>query len=221
MRRLMVLVCAILGVASAARGGPVQATLCANGPAASSFGLAKIVGAPKVYLKSCPPGDAGCAEPLKPPYVIPGDEVIVGARAGNAVCIAKPNRLGDTAGWVTEYDVELLPAPPAPVSAWVGHWRQAGGDTIDLALKGGALAVSGAACWPSCDTPPGKLPYGPNVGELAGDATPAGGQLAIGSPDDCRAELWLVGPYLVVFDNLGCGGLNVTFTGVYQRADAR
>jgi hypothetical protein len=32
---------------------------------------------------------------------------------------------------------------------------------------------------------------------------------------------WLVGPYLVVFDNLGCGGMNVSFTGVYQKAHAR
>ena len=105
MRRLMIMVCAAMGVAGVARAGPVAATLCSNGPAAQSFGLAKIVGAPKVYLKNCPPGAADCTELPKTPYVIPGDEVIVGGRAGNAVCVAKPNRLGDTAGWATEYQV--------------------------------------------------------------------------------------------------------------------
>lgn len=218
MRRLMIIVCAALGVAGAARAGPVAATLCSNGPAAQSFGLAKIVGAPKVYLKNCPPGAADCTELPKTPYVIPGDEVIVGGRAGNAVCVAKPNRLGDTAGWVTEYQVELETAPPAPVSAWVGHWVQPGGDTIDLKSKGAGLAVSGNACWPSCT---GKTTYGPHVGDLEGAATPAGGRLAIGSDDDCEAQMWLVGAYLVVFDNMGCGGMNVTFTGVYQRAHSR
>ena len=26
-----------------------------------------------------------------------------------------------------------------------------------------------------------------------------------------------IGPYLVAADNLGCGGMNVTFTGVYRK----
>jgi hypothetical protein len=218
---LTVVVCAVLGLTGAARASPVEATLCSNGPAASGFGMAKIVGAPKVYLRNCPPGASDCAEPARTPYVIPGDEVIVGARSGAAVCVAKPNRLGETAGWVTERQIEPLPTPPARAPAWVGHWVEAGGDTIDLKLRGAALAVSGSACWPACDTPPGKLTYGPNVGDLEGAATPADGRVAIGSDDDCAAELWLVGPYLVVFDNNGCGGMNVTFTGVYQRPRGR
>jgi hypothetical protein len=222
MWRLATIVCVgVLGVAGAAWAGPVAATLCSEGPAASGFGLAKIVGAPRVYLHTCTPGEAGCTEPPKTPYVIPGDEVIVGARSGDAICVAKPSRLGDTAGWVTEYQIALEPTPPAPASAWVGHWRQAGGDAIDLKLRAGVLAVSGAACWPACDTPPGKQTYGPHVGDLDGSGTPSNGRLAIGGADDCAAEMWLVGTYLVVFDNMGCGGMNVSFTGVYQRARGR
>ncbi|HRE22601.1 MAG TPA: hypothetical protein PKW21_16460 [Rhabdaerophilum sp.] len=34
---------------------------------------------------------------------------------------------------------------------------------------------------------------------------------------ECRARLQLVGRYLVVEDNVGCGGANVSFTGVYIR----
>jgi len=220
MRWLAVVVCAAVGVAGAARAAPVQTTLCSEGPAATNFGLAKIVGAPKVYLKTCTPGEAGCTEPAKPPYVIPGDQVIVGARSGDAVCVAKPNRLGVAAGWVTEYQVELQPSPPASTSAWVGHWMEAGGDAIDLTLKADALVVSGTACWPACNTS-GKLKYGPNVGEIDAKGVPANRRLSVGSDDDCAAQMWLVGPYLVVFDNLGCGGMNVSFTGVYQRAGRR
>jgi hypothetical protein len=221
MRRLAIVVCAaaVLGAAGAARAGPAPTTLCAEGPAATSFGLARITGAPKVYLKHCPPGAAGCAEPPHAPYVVAGDMVIVGPRAGDAVCVAKPNRQGATAGWVTEHQVQPQPTPPAPLAAWAGHWTLAGGNTIDLKAQGGALAVSGAACWPACNgSGKGRVP---NVGELDGKATPAGGRLRIGSDTDCAAELWLVGPYLVVFDNLGCGGMNVSFTGIYQRAGRR
>ena len=34
----------------------------------------------------------------------------------------------------------------------------------------------------------------------------------------CGLRLWRSGPYLVVADNLQCGGNGVTFTGVYRRA---
>ena len=222
MRQLAIvaLATAAASAAGAARAGPAQATLCSEGPAAASFGLATIVGAPKVRLNTCPPGAAGCAEPPHAPYVIPGDLVIVGARAGNAVCVAKPNRQGDSAGWVTEYQVQPQPTPPASPSTWVGHWTLPGGDSIDLKAQGAALVASGAACWPACNTS-GKLKYGPNVGDLDGKGTPQDGRLSIGSPDDCQVEMWLVGPYLVVFDNLGCGGMNVSFTGIYQRAGRR
>jgi hypothetical protein len=223
MRQLAILVgaaaCARLGLAGAARAGPVEASLCTFGPSATSIGLAKVVGAPKVFLKNCPPGDAGCTEPGHAPYVIPGDTVIVGARTGAAVCVAMPNRQGDSAGWVAAAQVQPLPTPPAPPAAWVGHWTRFGGDSIDLTPKGGALVVSGAACWPACNASGrGRVP---NVGDLDGKAAPVGNRLRIGSDDDCAAELWLVGSYLVVFDNMGCGGMNVTFTGVYQRAAHR
>jgi hypothetical protein len=221
MRRLAIVVwaAALLGAAGAARAAPVRVTLCAEGPETTSFGLAKITGASKVYLKHCPPGAAGCTEPAHAPYVVPGDTVIVGARAGDAVCVAKPNRQGATAGWVTEYQVQPQPTPPASPAAWVGHWALPGGNSIDLKLQGGALAVSGAACWPACNASgKGRVP---NVGELEGKGAPSGNPLRIGRDNDCAADLWLLGPFLVVFDNLGCGGINVSFTGIYQRAGRR
>ncbi|WP_252720180.1 hypothetical protein, partial [Acinetobacter baumannii] len=34
--------------------------------------------------------------------------------------------------------------------------------------------------------------------------------------DDCRVRLRRVGPFMIANDTLHCGGLNVTFTGIYQ-----
>ena len=226
MRRLAVAICLGLGLglglgAGVARAGPIDTTLCPGGPEATSFGLAKIVGGPKVYLTICPVGIV-CAAQAHIPYVIPGDVVIVGPRLADGVCVAKPNREGDTAGWVTERQIEPLPVPAASRWAWVGHWEEGGGDTIDLKAKGAGLVVDGQACWPGCETPPDQQTGGPNVGNLDGEATPRGGRLKLGdSDDDCKAELWLVGAYLVVFDNLNCGGMNVSFTGVYRRTRGR
>jgi hypothetical protein len=32
---------------------------------------------------------------------------------------------------------------------------------------------------------------------------------------NCSVRLWLLGPYLMVVDNNDCGGMNVSFTGLY------
>jgi hypothetical protein len=70
-----------------------------------------------------------------------------------------------------------------------------------------------------------------NTGELNGSGKPRGQVLAIGydpdrsafppsehdAPDICAAQLELHGRYLMVEDNGRCGGLNVSFTGLYVR----
>jgi hypothetical protein len=38
-----------------------------------------------------------------------------------------------------------------------------------------------------------------------------------GGEFDCRVRMWRRGPYLLVWDNNGFGGLNVTFSGFYRR----
>jgi hypothetical protein len=49
-----------------------------------------------------------------------------------------------------------------------------------------------------------------------GEALPFDAQLAK-EKAMCGLRMWRTGPYLVVADNLQCGGNNVTFTGVYRR----
>jgi hypothetical protein len=89
--------------------------------------------------------------------------------------------------------------------------------------------VSGSATWGALD--PGRASRGAiNSGEIDAVGIPVGNLIAIGPDydgkippepfkgDDCRVRLRLFGPYLAVEDNLLCGGLNVTFTGVYAPA---
>src|SRR5262249_10604790 len=101
---------------------------------------------------------------------------------------------------------------------------------IIINSSGDEVEVSGSAVWGSYD-PERVKRGGVHVGELEGKGRPRGQTLAIGydpdrsdfppgkdaPPDSCAAKLELHGRYLVVEDNRGCGGLNVSFTGTYVR----
>src|SRR5262245_11163101 len=92
------------------------------------------------------------------------------------------------------------------------------------------VEVSGHAIWGSYDRQ--RVKWGAiHVGELNGKGRPRGRTLAIGydpdrsgfppardeARDDCAAKLQLYGRYLVVEDDGTCGGLNVSFIGIYVR----
>ena len=99
-----------------------------------------------------------------------------------------------------------------PLARWLGAWEYAG-QSLDIrrGAKPGTLAVSGQAFWRG---------VGDNVhvGEVEFEAAPAGNVLRLEENEDlCSVTLRLVGDLLVVSDNLKCGGLNVTFNGVYRR----
>jgi hypothetical protein len=91
------------------------------------------------------------------------------------------------------------------------------------------LQVTGTATWQSSvpSVQPGY--YETQTGELDDSGKPKGQVLAIGYDPDrsafpptedgarCAAKLELYGRYLKVTDNFSCGGMHVTFTGVYVR----
>ena len=59
-----------------------------------------------------------------------------------------------------------------------------------------------------------------HVGEIDFLGEPVLDLLEIGDGNekyDCRVRLRRVGNYLLVSDNLNCGGANVTFNGVYSK----
>lgn len=97
----------------------------------------------------------------------------------------------------------------------VGTWNFYDNEIrIKKGVKPNTFKVSGEAFWKG---------LGDNIhtGELDHEGVLVGNELKLGEDDTdeyaCKVTLKLVGKYLIVSDNLNCGGANVTFSGVYQR----
>ncbi|MDQ3798987.1 MAG: hypothetical protein M3384_06020 [Acidobacteriota bacterium] len=196
---------------------------CRNGffPRESSeYKLANVKGAKneKVYFygddrDDCPNGK-NCR--MKS-YLIPNDEVIVSRTFGRWACgWYQPKKGSETVGWIAVDKLEFKETNrnPSP-DEWLGVWRYAGNHIeIGKSKSSGLLKITGNAFWKG---------LGDNIhtGELDDDSAPAGNVLKIGENEtgeyDCKATLRLVGKYLIASDNLQCGGVNVTFSGVYLK----
>ena len=82
---------------------------------------------------------------------------------------------------------------------------------LEQGARGDELLVSGTALWIG-------LNDNVHIGELAeATAQRDGDGLKLAPYDGCAVTLRRAGPWLIVDDNMGCGGLNVTFRGVYRR----
>ena len=148
----------------------------------------------------------------------PGLVVNVAATTGAWSCVSG----GDsTSGWVPTARLAELPTTPAvPLKDWLGWWRngpstpEAKSDRI-LITPGsspGTLRVSGRAYW-----------YGANdnvhLGELSPtDAKPIGPYLHIVC-SVCIVDLRFnpANHTFTAYDNAGCGGMNVRFSGTWTR----
>ena len=218
---LLLFVCCAGSSARAQGEGDIPANWCRNGVFArdsEEFGLARVKGAKgsRVYFygeeEGCPGPTAKCRRKA---YLVPGDEVITSRTFGDWVCAwFQPARGYETVGWLAADSLSAVAtAENAPLASWLGTWtfyddslRVSRGRRVDV------LSVSGNATWV------GVNPDNAHVGELSGTGTPANNILKLGEdPEECQATLRLVGPYLIVSDNKQCGGVNVTFDGVYRR----
>jgi hypothetical protein len=201
--------------------GGNPANWCRNGAFArdsKELGLARVRGGKgsRVYFhgeeEGCPGPAAKCRRKA---YLVPGDEVLTSRTFGDWVCAwYQPARGAETVGWIAADSLDAVAtAENAPLASWLGTWG-----FYDSSLRvsrgrgAGVLSVSGSAAWHGVN--PGNV----HVGELSGAGTPADNTLKLGEdPEDCQATLRLIGPYLVVSDNKRCGGVNVTFDGVYRK----
>jgi hypothetical protein len=197
--------------------------LCRNGffPRESkTYRLARITGkkGEKIYFhgderEDCP-GGKDCR--LKS-YLIPGDEIIVSRVFGGYACgWFQPARGSETVGWIKidnfEWSEEKL---NISIGDWLGNWKYYDNDiNIIISKNRGLLGITGNAIWKG-------LGDNVHVGELDDHAKPSGNRLDVGADETdesaCKVSMQLVGKYLIVSDNLNCGGANVTFSGVYQR----
>lgn len=191
---------------------------CRNGlfPKSQYFSLAKIKGAKgsRTYFysddKDCPSG-ANCR--MKS-YIVPGDEIIVSNQYGSYVCAwYEPTKGAETVGWIEAKDMEYSYDDSQP--NWIGKWSYYENDIQFVpAKRNGAFMISGTAFWKGA---------GDNVhtGEISGTEAPDGNMMKIGADDKdefaCKVDMTILGKYLIVKDNMNCGGANVSFSGVYTK----
>lgn len=169
-------------------------------------------------------------------FVVPGDVVLAPAKPAPILCTsyiapgakAVKGVFTETSGYLPSSVLKEVPVGAPKLEEWAGKWSRSAEAEITMStVPGGKLKVVGQATFGALDA--GRVKRGAvNMGELEGERVPKGNMLALGEGYDgskpfgddrseCRAKLRLFGRYLVVEDNGGCGGLNVSFTGVYVR----
>lgn len=158
------------------------------------------------------PGSASCRQKA---YLIPGNEVVVNrTRSGYACAWYSPLKGQATIGWIKETDLNISKLNPGSYRAWLGEWIFAkNGIEFTENKLAGFLNVTGDATWQG-------LGDNVHVGSIDGRYQPKNGLIEYSDGDDeydCKLTMRLLGKYLIVADNLHCGGVNVSFSGIYRK----
>jgi hypothetical protein len=197
----------------------------APAPAPIAAELVEIVPGPKRYFhagderEGCPAPTAACR---RKGYVVAGDRLVAWEAKGSLARVSylAPGSERPSEGWIESAALRRVVVAPPRTADWLGGWT--GWESqIDITRgpKPGTLHIGGNAAWGAHD-PDRVKRGGVNFGMLAADLpAPKGDRLAFADSEeaDCRVALRLLGPYLVARDNGRCGGMNVTFSGVYRR----
>lgn len=156
------------------------------------------------------------AAPPRKAYVMPGDVLVADGETGGFTAVTFVSPTGKaSSGFLWSARLRALPSP-AP--NWAGTWRF--GDATIVIRPGkarGMLQVRGETTWGGHD-PERVRNGGVHLGDFLGEVRPRRDRLAYADARaGCRVRMRLLGPYLLVGDNGGCGGANVTFSGTYRR----
>ena len=164
---------------------------------------------------TCPSAAPQCQDKA---YLVPGDLVVLGAKRGEFVCVDYDNGKGSRGGWLPSAALEPAPLANDP-AAWVGGWKRVEADITIEKTKDG-LKASGEATYGSLD--PERVKRGAvNLGSFSGSLALKDGQGRIVDDDSisgCNVKLARAGDFLFVRDNNVCGGMNVSFSGLYRRS---
>lgn len=177
--------------------------------------------------KACPSAGVECREAA---YLVAGNQVLVNGTSGDFACATYRGAKGATrSGWIASVSLKVEPVATPALADWVGTWTSGPEQTIAIAAKGEALVLKGDATYGALD-PERVRRGGVHIGQFAATAKPTGASLGFsegeegrtrpyGNPDDtvCQVRLRLVPPFLQAESNQACGGMNVTFTGLYAR----
>lgn len=191
---------------------------CRNGhfPRYGNFGIGYVKGKKnqKTYFyndeNKCPTAK-GCRRWAR--YVVPGDQVITSKSYKGFTCVwyQTANR-PEMVGWVPTRNLEFPLYVPSLYGPWPGDWKyERNVLSISKTNEEDTFEVKGMAFW---------FGMGDNIhtGEIdtKGVVTKEGTMTL--KDDLCEIKLdTILDDYLIVSDNLKCGGANVTFTGVYRK----
>jgi hypothetical protein len=170
---------------------------------------------------ACPGEKEACR---KKAFVVPGDVVLTGRTQGAFTCVAYQSFHARKQDWTTGWLPTSSLAPMAPMrspnmSDWLGSWSHPGG-TISISRgKNGTLSIEGEQTYPAAG--------GAHSGVLGAVVAPSQGVIAFvddgttpfekAEDGQCLVRMQRVGAWLLVEDNMQCGGSMVTFTGLYRR----
>jgi hypothetical protein len=137
-------------------------------------------------------------------YLVKGDVVAVRNVKTDWACALYVGSTGvQTMGWL---EVKNLKSTTLAQNI-VGNWTSDSGDqNLSIQKTGSSHSIKGKAIFPSSG----------NTGEVAGALVLKGGQWRYGS-GNCQLNMLFLNNQLIVQDNLGCGGLNVSFASAYSR----
>ncbi len=197
-------------------GNPVN--WCRNGffpKSSENFRIAKIKGAKKEKVffyndeKEDCPKNVNCKTKS---YIIPNDEVIVSRTYGDFACAwFQPKKGSETVGWIALDKLGFVENNQK--LPWVGDWTFYDNSIKIAPMKlDNKMKITGNAFWKG---------IGDNIhiGEIDFSGVPETNKLSLGEEGEyeCRVKMQRIGKFLVVSDNLNCGGANVTFNGIYQK----
>ncbi|MBB4837989.1 hypothetical protein HNP52_001040 [Sphingomonas kyeonggiensis] len=199
--------------------------LLQDAPAPIDAELVEVAPGPKRYFhagderEGCPAPTAACR---RKGYVVAGDRLVAWEAKGalTRVTYLAPGSTLPSEGWIESAALRRVAPTPPKASDWLGGWNVWEAEIdITRGARPGSLHFSGNATWGARD--PERVKIGAiNTGGFGADRpVPAGDRIEVSDAEepDCRVAMRLLGPYLIARDNGQCGGLNVTFTGVYRR----
>jgi hypothetical protein len=220
VRRLL----ALFGVlaASPAFAAVPDAQLCEFGDLLP-VARAEIIGSGNAFFEHeasyCSTSPRECA---RRSYVVPGDLVVTGTSRDGYICASFFAKTKLVSGWIEASRLRRHDDPAPNLQDWTGEWTNGWWGRIRLSRLGDRVKVSGFAQWQQFDINARPIRGGITTGGVEGTARPQGTLLYISEGDDsCTVTMRLLVGKLFVRDNRSCGGLNVTFTGVYERAGHR
>jgi hypothetical protein len=216
----------VLLMAASSAAGPLQCELYDSAyENAPQFKVTASQGEQRVYFYSRPDQCTGakpCTE-RKKTYLVPGDVVFGGPETGGFRCAYYGSSAKGVliAGFLPVRNLQPI-GDEGELSAEFlsGHWQMKISpdltpDTIEIKAAGAdKVSASGEAYYQTTQTV--------NEGGFESDnVTVAKGAKNLVCRDsnntDCQVTMRRRGPYLVVDDNRNCGGMNVTFEGIYVR----